>query len=157
MSIEPIRESCEIQASIEVVWNLLTDIKGYESWNPFIVHATTGDSSTQPGSLMYFEVVFPDGSKTTSKERVVAATPPSSQEDGGFRASWSYEFMSWMRTIGMIRATRTQTLEQSPNGPTRYTTTMTVSGWGASGLPAQKVQSGFKAQSEALRAAAEAL
>ena len=149
--------SCEIDAPIDTVWGLLTDVTNYDAWNPFVVHVQAPDGGTTPGALMKFQVRWVGGGSAKSKERVVSADAPTANADGVKTARWVYDFVSWMATVGMIRARRTQALRQEPGGKTLYTSHEVFSGWGSGGVPLGKVKAGFEAQAQALKASAEGL
>ncbi|WP_214324840.1 SRPBCC domain-containing protein [Nonomuraea sediminis] len=68
-----ISESVEIAASPEVVWQILTDVKSYSDWNPFIKQAS-GEITV--GAILVLRM-FPggDGKPTTFRPRVLIADP----------------------------------------------------------------------------------
>lgn len=51
-----IRTEIEINATVDEVWRVLTDLEHYEDWNPFIVNAS---GIIQPGGSIDFETNVP--------------------------------------------------------------------------------------------------
>ena len=137
------------------MWEILTAVDSYAIWNPFVVEVDTDQSTPEKGALMDFKVRFPgDESFSTSKELVIEFDPPE-EKDGTVGAKWVYDYASFPSKIGMIKATRIQTLSQEPGQPVKYFSQETFSGWGSSFVPIKKVQAGFDAQTAGLKQAAE--
>jgi hypothetical protein len=163
---------CEIEAPIETVWEILTDLDGYDDWNPFVVRAISSAGGTSVGSLLDLTVRWHDGKTARSTEEVVQAQPPTEGARWSTRgpcpsleARWVYRLCGWMPAIGMIRSVRTQWLiqglpldsEEEPDPPiTGYVSSIELSGWGVGGMPLAKIEQGIQAQADALKAAAEA-
>ena len=156
MAERVVEVSCEIDAPIEVVWKILTDVEAYASWNPFVVKVDAPLGGTRPGSLMRFDVRWAEGGSARSKEIVVIAEGPAQADDGTWAARWVYDYKGLSAALGMIRARRTQELRQVPGRATRYSSHEVFSGWGSSLVPFERVEAGFRAQAEALKLKAEA-
>ena len=137
-----------INASIEQVWSVLTQIKKYSEWNPFVYHIQSDQDIPSTDSKMLFSVRFESGKETKSKEIVTKFTPPVNQKDF---ALWSYRFGGFVHGINMIRAHRVQTLRALLDGSTEYSSTEVFTGWGRSFVPLEDVQKGFEAQGAALK------
>jgi hypothetical protein len=60
----------DIAADPERVWQVLTDLTGYEQWNPFIVQA---DGTAEPGSRLRLRMQPVDGKATTQRPTVLEA------------------------------------------------------------------------------------
>jgi hypothetical protein len=147
----------EIDAPIETVWQILTDLEGYPRWNPFVVQARSQKSGDTVGAMMTLSVRWRDGSTTTSTEEVIEVHAPGQQDTGTWSAEWVYSFRSWMSTIAMIRSVRTQKLVQIPDGPTEYISQIHLSGWGAGGAPLSKIKAGIEDQALALKESSESV
>ncbi len=144
--------SGEVDAPLDEVWRVLTDVAGYTSWNPFIVKVRSPTAVTEVGARMSLDVRWHDGGKASSVEEVRAVSTPARGDDGVVRASWSYAFASLAATLGMIVTEREQTLEQADGGPTRYASRFTVTGWGKGLVPIAKCRDGFERQWSGLEA-----
>lgn len=144
--------TCVINAPIEQVWAIMTNIQNYPAWNPFVYKIEADSLAPKAGGKMTFSVQFEKGSKARSKEFVTVFTPPTAAEPTAY---WTYRFDSFLHKIGMIRAIRTQELRVLPDGKTAYSTTEIFSGWGQAFVPIEQVQLGFETQAAALKKACE--
>ncbi|MEM8860869.1 MAG: SRPBCC domain-containing protein [Chloroflexota bacterium] len=147
--------SCEINAPIEIVWEILVGIGNYERWNPFVIQIKSNRDEPIEGVLMDFTVRFPNGIRTVKSLELVTKFSPPQKTDDGIIALWEYDYASFMAKIGMIKATRVQRLIQKKGEATKYFSQEVFNGWGAGLVPIKKVQAGFDAQTEALKNAAE--
>lgn len=138
----------EINAPIEKVWGVMTQIEKYPEWNPFIVKIDSNKSVPTIATKMLFYIEWFDGSKTTSGERVTVFNPPDFYH--GKSAKWEYIFDSFLSTIGMVKAHRYQHLTFK-DGLTTYETAETFRGWGTAFLPVKKIERGFEDQADALK------
>ena len=138
-----------IEAPIDVVWEVMTAIEDYPTWNPFIYKIEADGIAPKEGGEMTFLVQFEKGNKTKSKEVVTVFLPPTNTNPS--TAQWVYEFKGFLPTIGMVRANRIQQLEVLPNGHTTYTTSEKFTGWGQALVPLAQVQKGFEIQAAALK------
>lgn len=146
--------SISINAPIEHVWQVMTDVNAYPQWNPFIVSVDTRDDIMKPGAHMKFFVEWADGKEDTSDEVVTEVVPPH-ESNGTKRAHWVYVFNGILHKLGMVHATRHQWLEQHKNGVTVYKTQEVFTGLLKGFVPLAKVQDGFERQAKALAHFAE--
>ena len=152
MPTRQLEQRYRIPAPIDAVWRALTEVEGYDRWNPFVVSVTSDAPGATVGAMMALSVRWHDGGAVSSREQVTVAEAPSAQPGGGFGAVWEYQYRSWMCALGLIRSVRRQTLSQAPGAPTIYVTSIHLSGWGAGGAPLAKIERGMRDQAEALRA-----
>ena len=145
-----IKQTYEINAPIDKVWETLTEIERYKDWNPFVVEAHCRSSARSLGAVMKLRVEWSGGGGARSTEEVIEVIAPS-QDSGQLSASWVYSLRGWMHAIGMVRSLRAQRLRQVPGGPTLYESEISLTGWGAGGAPLAKVREGMSAQAEALK------
>ncbi len=144
----PVAESSiEIAAPIDLVWQVMTEVERYHEWNPFIV-SVYSDGKLEVGGAMTLHVRWAGGGGAKSRERVTRMDRPHAFE---------YCFTGWMSTLALVRATRIQTLEELAPGATRYNTREEFRGLIAGAIPLAKVQQGFVAHAQALKARAESL
>ncbi|CAJ1944223.1 unnamed protein product [Cylindrotheca closterium] len=122
------------------------------------------------GTFMTLNVVFPKHQKSgkiiKSKETITVLDPPisssssssSSSRSNSKSALWKYQFMGWLHSWNLIRATRTQQLTEiigDGTDQTKYRTEERFHGCLAKFVPLKDVQEGFQAQAAALKAHAE--
>jgi hypothetical protein len=143
--------TAQIDAPIEVVWRVMTDLAAYPEWNPFVV-SIDAKEAPRLGSRMKLHVRWSDGGTATSDEEVTQLDQPS-----GGRATFAYRFTGPLDALGLVKAVRVQALEQSAGGPTIYTTREEFGGLLTRFLPLAKVQDGFERHARALKARAESL
>lgn len=146
-----------IQAHIEDVWQVMTDVEKYSEWNPFVIDVKANGDADKPGTRMQFTVQWHTGGKQSSTEIVTEVLLPYTEAQGVKRAYWSYVFESPLDKLGMVHAIRHQWLEQHEDGRTSYRTQEIFTGWATMFLPFSKVQNGFERQAAALKQRAEAL
>jgi hypothetical protein len=139
-----------IAAPIDVIWEIMLDLKGYAVWNPFITRVLDGERITAVGQCFRLKVMWSNGKGTVSRERVTDIRPP----EGG-EARLAYRFSGWLSTIHMVRAERVQTLQIVSDGNVRYSSEEVFTGWGAGWIPLVNVEDGFKRQAAALKLRAE--
>jgi hypothetical protein len=153
-----------IDAPIQVVWEVMTNVNKYNEWNPFIVSVDCQELSMKQGSSMTLKVVFPkhkkSGKITHSKEQVLVLDPPSSRSISSSgsnpkSALWEYRFVSWLHSWNLVRATLTQQLTEIERNKTKYRTEERFHGCLAKFVPLKDVKEGFEAQGAALKAYAE--
>ena len=149
--------SVHIQAHIEDVWRVMTDVEKYSEWNPFVINVKANGVADNIGTTMYFTVQWHTGGKQTSTEVVTEVLPPYTDAHGVRRAYWCYVFHSPLDKLGMVHAIRHQWLEQHEDGRTSYRTQEISTGWAIMFLPFSKVQNGFERQAAALKHRVEAL
>jgi hypothetical protein len=114
-------------------------------------------------SDILLRVRWQDGSgETTSPERVTVFSPPSmsshiadDSSQGVERATFAYRYAGKLSALGLLRATRTHSLLQRPGGLTEYATEERFEGPLSRYVPLAKVQAGFDAQTQAMKASVE--
>lgn len=146
----------QIDAPLSVVWNVMVDFPKYSEWNPFIVGIRQGDAELRVGHQFTLDVVWANGGKVASKEKVTRLSAPHAA-DGETVAALEYQFDSVLAHLGLVTATREQTLKQSAAGPTTYASREVFHGLLNWGVPLAKVQAGFELHAKALKARAELL
>ena len=154
MSSQP-SASIEIDAPIDVVWQVMLDTEKYAEWNPFVERAET---ATPPavGHPIVLHVRWANGRTTRSPERITAIEPPVAS-DGVTTAHLAYVFEGWPARLGLVRGTRHQRLTQRPGGPTTYDTVEEFSGPLVRLAGPGRVADGFRRHAEALKVRAESL
>lgn len=147
--------SIAINAPIERVWQVMTDVAAYPQWNPFVVNIDAAGDVTMQGTAMKFTVKWLDGGTATSQEIVTEAQVPYADSKGVKHAHWAYVFNSWLHRFGLVHAIRHQWLEQQPGSITIYRTEEVFTGLLKKFIPLAKVQDGFERQAKALAHFAE--
>lgn len=156
----------QINSSIAIIWAILLDVAAYKDWNPFIVDVTDLHPPGQiaVGTEFTLHVQFSDGTSTTSMEKVVELTAPSTGGEGNCNCSkavLAYKYSGLVASLGVVSATRYQWLEQDVgngggiSGPTNYRTKEAYTGLGAVLVPRAQVEDGFKRMAVALKKRAE--
>lgn len=139
------RAAADIAAPIDVVWDVLTDLDGYPSWNPFTIAAR---SPLAVGGPVKLHVVMWGGWLKLWQREVLSAVEAPHTLDWGARVMG-----------GMVVAARTQRLTPLPDGGTRYETEDAITGplaWLVELLFGGSLRRGFAGVAEGLRTAAEA-
>ncbi len=149
MNMKKVCVKVEINAPIEKVWEVLTNIKGYSEWNPFVYNVSSDKIVPDVGYNMLFSVCFSNGKKVQSKEYVMTFTPPQLTDNTS--ALWVYRFDGLLHKMNIVRATRTQTLKALSMSTTEYSSEEVFSGLGKCFLPLKEVQKGFTLQANALK------
>lgn len=139
--------SVEIAAPLEVVWRIMLDTPSYASWNPFVVGADTPQPPAV-GNPIVLHVVWENGSRTTSPERITA------MEHGSDSALLSYVYEGLPAKLGLVRGVRHQRLTRVETG-TRYETVEEFSGPLVFLAGPGRVQRGFERHAQALKRRAE--
>jgi len=147
--------SIEIDAPIELVWEVMLDTASYAEWNPFVERAETA-SPPAVGNPIVLHVRWANGRTTRSPERISAIEPPVTAE-GVTTACLSYVFEGWPAKLGLVRGVRHQRLTQRPGGPTAYDTVEEFSGPLVPFAGPGRVADGFRRHAEGLRRRAESL
>ena len=140
----------ELNAPIDRVWQVMTELGSYKEWNPFVVDVVGPTRPLQIGDPLTLSVVWADGGKLQSGEKVTQVEPPH-DEAGLRRAVLAYCFTGWIPALNLVRSTRVQSLEQKAGGPTVYTSLEEFRGFAAAYVPLQKVQDGFDRHARALK------
>ncbi len=155
MRAEP-RASVEIDAPIEVVWQVMLDTEAYGEWNPFL-HRLEAPAQPQVGDPIVLHVRWANGKDTRSPERITALEPPVTTDDGRRAALLSYVYEGLPSKLRLVQGTRHQRLSQAPGGPTTYDTVEEFSGPLVPLAGPDRVADGFRRHAEALKQRAESL
>ena len=138
--------SCEIDAPVDVVWSVLTDVASYPSWNPFTVDVKT---TFELGTPVEMQVVLFPWWKRKQVEYV-----------SGFHPKHE---LSWAVTMGapwLVTADRYQRLTDLGGGRTRYETADVFTGAGVPvvfALMGRAMKRGFEGVAAGLKARSESL
>ncbi|MBX3271034.1 MAG: SRPBCC domain-containing protein [Sandaracinaceae bacterium] len=133
-----------IDAPVEAVWAVLTDLARYDAWNPF---TPVAKSTLRPGEPIDMRVHMDAYRVTISQRETVRAVEPNA------KIVWGAEMM-----LGLVRAERTQTLEALGPTRTRYRTEDVIEGALSPlvhALMGGSVQRGFEGVARGLREACE--
>lgn len=144
-----IETEIEIGAPIERVWAILVDVAAYREWNPFVVRVETDGDPCVVGTKMRFLVRWSTGGTARSVEQIEVCEPPF-----GDRATWTYGYRGPLASLGLVRGSRTQSLERVGDR-TRYRSVEPFEGLLLRFVPLDAVRDGFARQALALRARAE--
>ena len=145
--------SVEIDAPLDLVWQVMLDTEAYAEWNPFVERAETAIPPSVGNSIV-LHVRWPNGRTTRSPERITAIDPPSTAA-GVTSARLSYVFEGWPATLRLLSATRHQRLTQRPGEPTTYDTVEEFSGPLVRLAGPGRVAEGFGRHAAALKRRAE--
>lgn len=134
----------------------MTDTERYGEWNPFVERVET----VQPpavGNPIVLHVVWANGRRTRSPERITAIEEPATDpESGTTTALMSYVYEGLPARLGLVRGVRHQRLSQRPGGPTSYDTVEEFRGPLVRLAGPARVADGFRRHAEGLKRAAEA-
>ncbi len=149
------RAEIDIDAPLDLVWQVMLDVEEYAAWNPFVVRA---ECPTPPsvGDPIRLHVVFGDGKRAVSPERISEVTPPY-DDDGVRRATLAYVYEGLPAKLRLVRSTRFQRLSQEQGGPTRYETVGEFTGPLVALAGMARVEDGFRRHAAGLKARAEQL
>lgn len=139
-----------IQAPIQEVWNVMVDIHAYREWNPFVVGIDCADEPARVGSDLTLHVMFGNGKRLKTLERISALQAPSAG-----RALLEYQFLGPVADLGMVRGGRQQMLEALDANTTRYISHEDLTGWLSWLAPIKQVQDGFERHAKALKTRCE--
>lgn len=148
--------SIEIDAPLDVVWQVMLDTARYGEWNPFVVRAETAQPPAV-GNPITLHVRWRGGKGTRSPERISAIEQPATAADGTTTACLSYVFEGWPAKLGLVRGTRHQRLSQRPGEATTYDTVEEFSGPLVKLAGPGRVADGFRRHAAALKQRAESL
>lgn len=71
-----------IDASPEVVWTALTDLRSYQDWNPYHV-SVEADGDLVPGRRLVVDICKPNGERVRVKPRIIRLEPSRELTWGG--------------------------------------------------------------------------
>lgn len=146
----------EIDAPIDVVWQVMLDTDAYGAWNPFVVRAETPHPAAV-GNPIVLHVRWADGRGARSPERITAVEPPTTTADGTATALLSYRYEGLPSRLRLVRGVRHQRLTQRAGGPTTYDTVEEFSGPLVPLAGPARVADGFRRHAAALKQRAEEL
>lgn len=146
----------DIDAPIDVVWQVMLDTEAYGEWNPFVVRAETPQPAAV-GSPIVLHVRWANGKGARSPERITAIEPPATAADGTATAVLSYRYEGLPSRLRLVRGVRHQRLAQRAGGPTTYATVEEFSGPLVPLAGPGRVADGFRRHAAALKQRAEAL
>lgn len=148
--------SITIQAPIERVWSIITELGRYREWNPFIYDVVNAPAVLSVGSRFLLRVRWADGSTADSWETTTHVASPTPSGHAQTSAMLAYRYSSWLARVGLVRATREQRLVQKVGeAKTHYSTRETFHGLVARFLPLANVEEGFQRHAQALKQHAE--
>jgi len=145
----------DIDAPLEVVWQVMLDTERYGEWNPFVVRAETAQPAAV-GNPIVLHVRWADGKRTRSPERITALDGPSTDAGGTTSATMSYVYEGLPSKLGLVKGVRHQRLVQEPGGPTSYATVEEFSGPLVRFAGPGRVAEGFRRHAAGLKQRAEA-
>lgn len=145
----------EIDAPLAVVWDVMTDTGRYGEWNPFVERAETAQPAAV-GNPIVLHVVWANGSRTRSPERITALDGPTTDSaTGTTTALMSYVYEGLPSRLGLVKGVRHQRLTQRPGGPTTYETVEEFRGPLVRLAGPGRVADGFRRHAEGLKQRAE--
>jgi hypothetical protein len=152
-----VEASVEIAAPIELVWQVMLDLPRYPDWNPFVVGIADADKPVVVGRPLLLDVCWVGGGSVKSTEVVTVIEPPAPSGTGR-TARLCYEFGGLLPALYLVRATRTQRLEELAPGRARYATWEDMGPALLNGfVPYGKMKAGFEVHAQALKRRAESL
>ncbi len=147
----------EIDAPLALVWEVMLDTERYGEWNPFVERAVTARPAAV-GNPIVLHVVWADGGRTRSPERITALESPTTDPaTGTTTALMSYVYEGLPAKLGLVRGVRHQRLTQSPGGPTTYDTVEEFRGPLVRLAGPGRVADGFRRHAAGLKQRAEEL
>ena len=145
----------DIDAPLDLVWAVMTDTGRYGEWNPFVERAETAQPAAV-GNPIVLHVVWANGRRTRSPERITALDGPATDPvSGTTTALMSYVYEGLPSKLGLVRGVRHQRLTQHPGGPTTYATVEEFSGPLVRLAGPDRVADGFRRHAEGLKQQAE--
>ncbi|WP_435770020.1 SRPBCC family protein [Nocardioides sp. SYSU DS0651] len=149
--------SIEIDAPLDVVWQVMVDTDRYGEWNPFVERAETPQPPAV-GNPIVLHVRWANGGRARSPERITALEGPAVDPGtGATTAVMTYVYEGVPARLGLVRGTRHQRLSQLPGGPTSYDTVEEFRGPLVRLAGPGRVADGFRRHAEALKQRAESL
>ncbi|WP_435334386.1 SRPBCC family protein [Haloarchaeobius sp. TZWWS8] len=134
----------EIDAPVEAVWRVLTDLPNYATWNPFIPEAS---GTVAPGERLHVRIQ-PEGGRGMSFSPAVLAADEN-------------RLLQWRGRLlvpGLFDGTHSFELEPLDDGGTRLVQSEEFSGLLVPVLlDDSRIRDGFKSMNRALKERAEAL
>lgn len=146
--------SIDIDAPLDQVWAIMLDTERYGEWNPFVERAETAQPAAV-GNPIVLHVVWANGLRTRSPERITALDGPATDPSGTTTARMSYVYEGLPARLGLVRGVRHQVLTQRPGGPTSYETVEEFRGPLVRLAGPGRVADGFRRHAEGLKRRAE--
>ncbi len=140
-----LRTEIDIDATPEIVWEVLTDLGKYQEWNPFIVESS-GDVA--PGNRLVNRMQPPGGKAATFRPTVTEVEPAR-----------TFEWLGRLGVPGVFDGRHRFELEPTPSGGTRVIHTERFRGLLVRLLQESldtRTLEGFRAMNTALKTRAEA-
>jgi len=141
-----IDQSITIEAPVEVVWEVISDLPRYAEWNPFVVECA---SSLDVGDPIVMRVqIFP--SFAQSQTEVIKGHTPGEHLCYGLPP----------QPLGALESLRCHDVKALGESRTAYHSSFELSGWLSSvveRLLGRRLRAGFGAMTDAIGARAEAL
>jgi len=145
----------DVDAPLDVVWQVMLDTAAYGEWNPF-VYRVECPSPARVGDPITLHVRWANGRTTSSPERITAIEPP--HDDGAGRAAMlAYAYEGLPDKLGLVHSVRYQRLTQAPGGPTVYDTVQDLTGPMVRFAGPARIVDGFERHAEGLKQRAEHL
>jgi hypothetical protein len=145
----------EIDAPLDLVWEVMFDTAAYGEWNPF-VYAVECPSPAQVGDPIKLHVRWANGRTTSSPERITVVEPP--RDEGGRRvATLAYAYEGLPDRLGLVHSIRHQRLTQVPGDPTVYDTVQELTGPMVRLAGPARITDGFERHAQGLKQRAESL
>lgn len=142
-----------IDAPIEVVWAVVTDLAAYPSWDPFIAAA---QGTAAVGEEIILGVRLTTGRQLTLRAKVGRRVAPT-RMGSALTAVLEYDLVGALASTNTVRSRRRHLLRQAADGVTAYRVEEWFRGAVALGVPVAKVQAAFRAHAQALKERAEQL
>lgn len=140
-----IDKTVEINAPAELVWEVLTDVKRYGEWNPFVEQCET---TLEPGGPINMKVRL--GSKLQTANEILVDVQPGKR--------FSYR----MKPVppGALSSFRSHDIEFLDGNRSRYRSYFELKGWMmplVRGLMGRHLQTGFAGMTEGVKRRSEQL
>lgn len=133
----------EINASVEKVWQILSDFENFPVWNPFVIKAL---GKPKVGEVLQIEVQLPESRLLKFTPKVLIAEPNKE--------------LRWVGTmpLGMFRGEHFYQIEALGENKIRFVHGEHFSGWTVSliwKLVGKSIEKGYRLMNEALKKEAE--
>lgn len=147
--------AAEIEAPIEVCWDVMMDFGRYREWNPFLPSARLLDGAVPVlGQRVELAVKWPRGGSIKSVERFVRLDAPGPHSDD---AVLEYAYDTLVARLRLATGRREQRLQRLGSGRTRYFTRTNPGGLLLPLLPNAQVEQGILLQTQAFKVRCESM
>ena len=133
-----------IDAPPERVWDILTDLDGYQAWNPFVI---SSEGQVAVGERLVNRLQPPGGKAQTFKPTVTVVEPAA-----------TFEWLGRLGVPGVFDGRHRFDLEPTPDGGTRFVHSEFFSGLLVPLMRSMldgKTRQGFELMNDALKTRAE--